>query len=100
MALYYDPEYALAYYHRGVVAESMGNLTAAISDYTMAIRVDPRVAPAYEHRGAALAQRGELRAALEDYQRCLALLSPFHNSHRMAVEQQVMTLATRLENAK
>lgn len=43
-AIRYNPEYAEAYYHRGLAEERMGNRTAALTDYRKATTIYPSFA--------------------------------------------------------
>lgn len=64
-AIEIDPNYADAYYNRGIAHRKVGDTQAAIADYTQAIKIDPNDAKVYHNRGIA-------RSALEDYQGAIA----------------------------
>ena len=48
-----DPQYALAYYNRGVIHHEKGEYEKAVEDYTDTIRINPKMAVAYHNRGVA-----------------------------------------------
>lgn len=48
-----DPDYAMAYYNRGILQQQWRNYDKAIADYTAAIERNPLFASAYRHRGRA-----------------------------------------------
>ncbi|PPS45909.1 tetratricopeptide repeat protein [Chroococcidiopsis sp. TS-821] len=54
------------YYNRGSIYQRLGNLQAAIKDYTEAILINPSYAQAYYNRSLIHAELGDKRAALAD----------------------------------
>ncbi|MEM8531406.1 MAG: tetratricopeptide repeat protein [Chloroflexota bacterium] len=58
---------ATIYIHRGTTYRDLGNLDAAIADYTAALEDTPNVAIAFSNRGLAYQEQGNLCAALSDY---------------------------------
>jgi tetratricopeptide (TPR) repeat protein len=63
-----DANKASAYYNRGVAyGKGLENYTAAIADYTSAIRIEPDAADAYYNRGLAYAKLENYTAAIADY---------------------------------
>jgi tetratricopeptide (TPR) repeat protein len=52
-AIELNPQYADAYYNRGVAKAALGDKYAAIADYTKAIEVNPQFADSYYNRGYA-----------------------------------------------
>jgi tetratricopeptide (TPR) repeat protein len=63
-----DAKKADAYYNRGTVyGMGLENYTAAIADYTSAIRIEPDAADAYYNRGLAYAKLENYTAAIADY---------------------------------
>jgi tetratricopeptide (TPR) repeat protein len=50
-AIKLDPNYAIAYFDRGMVYDETKDYDKAISDYTQAIRLDPFNFDAYNNRG-------------------------------------------------
>jgi tetratricopeptide (TPR) repeat protein len=61
------PDYADAYYNRGVVKGKLGEYKAAIEDYDKAIDLKPDYAMAYNNRGMARSALRQHEAAIEDY---------------------------------
>jgi tetratricopeptide (TPR) repeat protein len=72
-ALEIDPQYALAYNHRGNAYDELGDYDRAIADYGQALKLDPRLAAAYLNRGMAHRKKGNLDRAIADYDRALKL---------------------------
>lgn len=68
-----DPEYATAYYNRGVVYDIQGNYEQAIADYTTAIALDPEYANAYYNRGLAYGIQGNYEQAIADSNKVVEL---------------------------
>jgi len=52
-AIEINPQFAEAYYSRGIAYLSMGNRYQAISDFTKVIEINPNIAEAYYHRAVA-----------------------------------------------
>ena len=68
-----DPDYAQAYYNRGVLYwREIGNHYRAIQDLTRVLELDPDWAVAYFNRGMAHKLRNEPDKALADFERYLA----------------------------
>ena len=67
IAIKSNPDYAVAYYNRGIAYKALGEYNAAIADYTTAIRLDPDYAVAYNNRGAAYDGLGENNTAISDF---------------------------------
>ena len=53
IAIRLNPDYAEAYYNRGLAKYDLGQHFAAIADYDIAIRLNPDDADAYNNRGVA-----------------------------------------------
>ena len=64
-----DPNYADAYYGRGLAYGNLGELRRAIEDYDTAIRLDPNNADAYFNRGwtttTSASSAGPLRTTIQ-----------------------------------
>lgn len=58
---------ARALFDRGVAQDGLGNMRAAISDYTAALSFDAELAPALNNRGNALRRTGQFAEAKHDY---------------------------------
>ncbi len=76
-ALFANPEYALAYYNRGVAKSALGRREEAIADYDGAIRINPEYASAYNNRGVAKSELGRREEAIEDYDEAIRI-NPDH----------------------
>ncbi|MCZ6624588.1 MAG: tetratricopeptide repeat protein [Deltaproteobacteria bacterium] len=61
-----NPDYALAYYNRGIARKAKGDLNGALKDYGEAIRLNPDDADAYYNRGIARDDKGDLDGAAQD----------------------------------
>ena len=72
-AIRLDPDFAAAYYYRGVAYVYLQEYTLAISDYTSAIRLDPDDAAAYYKRGGAYVKLQEYTLAISDYTSAIKL---------------------------
>jgi len=68
-AIAIDPNYATAYYNRGIAYKDKGQLDRAIEDWNKAIALDPNYARAYINRGIAYAIRGIMGKAISDFQK-------------------------------
>ena len=62
-----------AYNVRGNIQADLGNLQAAIEDYTLAIKVDPSYLPAFYNRGNVFAREGKYDEAIADFTTDLSL---------------------------
>ncbi|NOK61671.1 MAG: hypothetical protein GFH27_549313n79 [Chloroflexi bacterium AL-W] len=56
-----------SYINRGTTYRDLGNLAAAIADYTAALEDNPNVAIVFSNRGLTYHEQGDLCAALSDY---------------------------------
>jgi tetratricopeptide (TPR) repeat protein len=72
-AIALQPDYALAYYNRGVAYADKGDLDHAIADYDQAIALQPDYAVAYSSRGVAYHHKGDLDHAIANYDQAIAL---------------------------
>ena len=66
-AIRLQPDYALAFYNRGIVRQAKDDLEGAIEDYSEAIRLRPDIVEAFKNRGCARYHKGDLEGAIEDY---------------------------------
>jgi len=71
-----DPEDAGRRYLRGIAHAWIGNLEAAVDDYTKAIALDGRYAPAWVNRAGVRRRRREFQEAIDDASIGLCLLPP------------------------
>ena len=72
-ALRLDPNYAEAYYNRGVAKHALGQHQAALADYDAALHLNPNFAEAYNNRGSVKRALGQHQAAFADYDAALRL---------------------------
>ena len=67
------PNYAYAYYNRGIVYAKTGRYQLAIEDYNKAIAIEPDYVDAYNNRGIAYCVFGRYRRAVEDFNEAIRL---------------------------
>ncbi len=72
-AIYLNPDYAEAYYNRGIVKLGLGDYEAAIVDFDGAIRLNPDDAAAYINRGTVKRVLGQYEAAIVDFDGAIRL---------------------------
>jgi tetratricopeptide (TPR) repeat protein len=72
-AIRLKPDYADAFYNRGIARRSRGNFEGAIKDYSEAIRLKPDYAAAFYNRGIARSAKGDFDAAINDYSEAIRL---------------------------
>jgi tetratricopeptide (TPR) repeat protein len=76
-ALELDPNYAPAYYNRGIAFRKKEDYDSAIADFTQAIRLDSNYADAYNGRGIVYSYKGEYNKAIVDYSQAIRLNADF-----------------------
>jgi tetratricopeptide (TPR) repeat protein len=72
-AIVLNPNYADAYYNRGIARSSLGDKKGAIADYNEALRINPNYAEAYYNRGNARSSLGDKKRAIADYDQALRI---------------------------
>ncbi|MEI6444370.1 MAG: tetratricopeptide repeat protein, partial [Nostocales cyanobacterium ELA583] len=72
-ALKINPNYADAYYNRGLTRDDLGDKQAAIQDYNQALKINPNYADAYNNRGILRAKLGDKQGAIQDYNQALKI---------------------------
>jgi V8-like Glu-specific endopeptidase len=72
-AIKLDPNYADAYYGRGIVRSKLGDKQGAITDYTQAIKINPNDADAYLNRGNVRSKLGDKQGAITDYTQAIKI---------------------------
>jgi tetratricopeptide (TPR) repeat protein len=72
---------AASYYDAGHAADSKGDYTAAIVDYSKAIEVDPKFTYAYNGRGNAKDHKGDYDGAIADYSKAIEIDPDFLNAY-------------------
>lgn len=68
-----NPDLIAALINRGVAYKNVGDLAAAVSDYTRALGMAPRDALLYQNRANALREMGNLDAALADVEQSIGI---------------------------
>ncbi|MTJ11299.1 tetratricopeptide repeat protein [Anabaena sp. UHCC 0187] len=64
-----NPNYANAYYYRGVIRYELGDKQGAIDDYSQAIKINPNDALIYYKRGFIRSILEDQQGAIDDYQK-------------------------------
>ncbi|MBM4287296.1 MAG: tetratricopeptide repeat protein [Deltaproteobacteria bacterium] len=72
-ALAIDPEFAEAYFNRGLVFALKKQDTAAVADFTRALQFEPLRADIYYQRGAALTRLEQFSRAISDFNKALEI---------------------------
>jgi tetratricopeptide (TPR) repeat protein len=67
-----DPSYDKAYYNRGLAYLEIGELKAAVADFTQVIQIKPS-SKAYYHRGRTQVLLADLQSALSDFSQAIQL---------------------------
>jgi tetratricopeptide (TPR) repeat protein len=67
------PNYANAFFNRGIAYKAIGQYDRAIEDYDQAIRITPSDAEAFFNRGIAYRAKGQYDRAIEDYSQAIRL---------------------------
>ena len=68
-----NPNYAEAYYNRGVTYGAKDNFDQAIQDYSKVIELNPNDAEAYINRGIAYRIKGNFEQAIQDFNESIEL---------------------------
>ena len=72
-ALEIDPNFADAYYNRGLANAKKGSFNEAISDYTKAIQINPDDSDFYYNRGIAYYKKNDFDPAISDYTKAIQI---------------------------
>ena len=72
-AITIDPNYAYAFYNRGLAYANKKQYDRAIKDYTQAIAIDPNLAEAFNNRGYVYDEKKQYDRAIEDYTKTIAI---------------------------
>jgi tetratricopeptide (TPR) repeat protein len=67
------PDYADAFYNRGIARRAKGDVEGAIQDYTEAIRLKPDYADAFINRGISRSAKGDVEGAIQDFAEAIRL---------------------------
>ena len=97
-AIKIDPDYALAYHHRGLVKAMLNLHKEALEDYDKVIDLDSNNAPAYNNRGNLKLGLGLQQEALEDYEEAIKIdqnYAPTYNNRgnlklRLGLHQEAL----------
>ncbi|MEX0838553.1 MAG: tetratricopeptide repeat protein [Parvibaculum sp.] len=68
-----EPDLIAALINRGVAYKNVGDLVAAVNDYTRALTIAPRDALLYQNRANALREMDEFDAALADVEQAIEI---------------------------
>ena len=68
-----NPDYAEAYYYRGLTYKSLGQREQAFEDYNKAIELNPDFTEAYNNRGVIYGECGQPERALQDFDKAIEL---------------------------
>jgi tetratricopeptide (TPR) repeat protein len=80
-AIKINPNYADAYYNRGVVRDDLGDKQGAIDDYTLAIKINPNFAQAYYNRGVVRDDLGDKQGAIDDFTQAIKFNPNYANAY-------------------
>jgi tetratricopeptide (TPR) repeat protein len=72
-AIRLKPDYAKAFYNRGIARSDKGDVDGALQDYSEAIRLQPDYASAFYNRGIARIEKGDVEGAQQDYNEAIRL---------------------------
>ena len=73
------PQYADAYYNRGLAKAKLGDTQGAIADYNEAIKIDINLAEAYEERGNLWLKLKDKNQAIKDFKKAAELYKKQNN---------------------
>src|SRR5438552_2631319 len=91
IALQFEPDFAPAYFRRGLAQQARGDFSRAIADFDRAIKINSRQPEAYANRGLIRLQQGKKMEAEQDFARAIALrpsLKPFIERRTSEITQQ------------
>lgn len=67
------PDFAVAYYNRGIARQAKGDRAGAVADFNKAIDLKIFDSEVYKSRGHAKSKNGDLEGAITDYDRAIAI---------------------------
>src|SRR5262245_6343970 len=83
IAIDFMPEFAQAFFKRGLVQQERGSFSEAISDYSKTLQIEPDCAEAYDNRAYLHAVQHEVAKAFADWSAALEinprLITVFYN---------------------
>jgi uncharacterized caspase-like protein len=80
-AIKLKPDYADAYYNRGIARSDLGDNKGAIADYDQAIKLKPDFAEAYYGRGNARSNLSDNKGAIADYNQAIELKPDYADAY-------------------
>lgn len=83
-----NPNYADAYFNRGIARARLEDYQGAIADHTQAITLNEQLAEAYKARGKIHWQLGDRNLAIKDLETALAL---FQAQENLVSQQETLT---------
>ncbi|AFW95420.1 TPR repeat-containing protein [Anabaena sp. 90] len=81
-AININPNYAKAYFNRGLARYHLGDKQSAIDDWTQAIRINPNYADTYYSRGLAHSELGDNQSAIDDYTQAININPNYDLAYR------------------
>jgi tetratricopeptide (TPR) repeat protein len=86
------PNYADAYYNRGLTKNKLGDTQGAIADYNQAIKIDTNLAEAYQERGNIWLELKNKDKAIQDFKKAAELYKKQDNA--IGYEQVITNIFT------
>jgi len=86
------PNYADAYYNRGLAKAKLGDKQDAIADYNQAIKIDTNLAEAYQERGNIWLELKNKNKAILDFKKAAELYKKQDNA--IGYEQVIINIST------
>jgi len=80
-AINIKPDYADAYYNRGIAKKNLGDYQGAIADYNQAIKIKPDYADAYNNRGLAKYELGDYQGEIADYNQAINIKPDYADAY-------------------
>jgi tetratricopeptide (TPR) repeat protein len=96
-AIHLKPNFASAYYNRGIVLQARGDLDGALKDYTEAIRLRSDYANAYGNRGIVWKKKANFPLAIADYKKYLELGGGKKNGDQAQIKESIRDLKKKIK---
>jgi len=80
-AIEHEPEWASAFYNRGLVKRDINDIDGAIADMTRAIEFNPEFADAYLNRGRLKRRKEDFEGAIQDFNEAIKLAPDKFNAY-------------------
>ena len=81
-AIYFKPDYALAYSNRGIIYGMKGELKLALIDFDKAVAIDPKYPDAYYGRGLAYVKQNNINSAMNNFNKAIELNPKYADAYR------------------